>query len=210
MPTSRSTRGKEFSFESPIPGLHIYNIELDEDLLEKLKNSSELQREDYYKNERFGKSSLSLWIEHQDPATTILADAFEEVVDSYFVYYRIGPNSREGWRFSKFEPGDFFGSHPDDSYATPRTASLTYYPNDDYEGGEIEFEHFGVKIKPKKNQLFIFPSGYSYRHFVHPITSGIRYNLVTFFSNMTYEEKQARIDLVGEHGQMVKTKYLLR
>ena len=207
---SKSNRGFEFEFESPIPGLHIYNnVKLDNVFLESLQNSEELIREDYFVDQEYGKKSKSLWISDRD-RINILADAFEEIVDSYFVYHQIGTKSREGWRFSRFEPGDFFGQHSDDSYGTPRTTSLTYYPNDDYEGGEIEFINFGITIKPKANQLFIFPSAYSYIHRVHPITSGVRYNLVTFFSNLTYEEKTRKIEEIGEHGVQDKSVYLLR
>ena len=207
---SISRRGYEFEFESPIPGLHVYNnIDIDSDLLSSLMNSPELEREDYFIEEEFGKRSQSLWIE--DPKrVSILADSFEEVVDSYFVHHNIGPKSRESWRFSKFVPGDFFGVHPDDSFGTPRTASLTYYPNDDYEGGEIEFINFDIKIKPKAKQLFLFPAGYSYLHKVHPITSGTRYNLVTFFSNLTLEEQAARIEKIGRYGAETEIEYLLR
>jgi predicted 2-oxoglutarate/Fe(II)-dependent dioxygenase YbiX len=83
--------------------------------------------------------------------------------------------------------------HPDDSFATPRTTSLVYYPNDDYEGGELEFIHFGVKIKPKAGQLFLFPAGYSYEHKIHPVTGGgYRRTMVSFFNQMTNSELQNR------------------
>jgi predicted 2-oxoglutarate/Fe(II)-dependent dioxygenase YbiX len=74
---------------------------------------------------------------------------------------------------------------------------MVYYPNDDYEGGELDFIHFGVKIKPRAGQLFLFPSGYSYEHKVHPVTGGNpRITVVSFFNAMTQEERDARASLI--------------
>jgi predicted 2-oxoglutarate/Fe(II)-dependent dioxygenase YbiX len=95
-------------------------------------------------------------------------------------------------RISRYEPGEWFSMHADDSYGTPRTVSMVYYPNDDYEGGELEFVHFGVKIKPKAGQLFVFPSAYSYMHKIHAIKSGVRYTFVSFFSEISEKERQTR------------------
>jgi predicted 2-oxoglutarate/Fe(II)-dependent dioxygenase YbiX len=90
--------------------------------------------------------------------------------------------------------------HPDDSFATPRTTAMVYYPNDDYEGGELEFIHFGVKIKPKAGQLFLFPAAYSYEHKIHPVTDGnYRITLVSFFNQMTEQEKRNRLSLLDQN-----------
>lgn len=47
---------------------------------------------------------------------------------------------------------------------TAKIASLIYL-NDDYEGGEIGFPDYDIKIKPKPGDLVIFP--YFYLHEVH-------------------------------------------
>lgn len=78
---------------------------------------------------------------------------------------------------------------------------MVYYPNDDYEGGELEFIHFGVKIKPKAGQLFMFPSGFSYEHKVYPVVSGTRITMVSFFNEMTQSERDHRETLID------RTKY---
>jgi Rps23 Pro-64 3,4-dihydroxylase Tpa1-like proline 4-hydroxylase len=60
-----------------------------------------------------------------------------------------------------------------------RRVSTVYYPNDDYEGGELEFPRFEVKLKPKKDQVLTFPSSFAFDHHILPITSGIRYIIGT-------------------------------
>jgi hypothetical protein len=202
---TRSQKGSIFPYESPIPGLHIYSnvwpesidffkkIEKDEYWEENTIRKTKWVREDYL-DEDTGKKSSTCWI-WSDPEIT---SNLEEVIDSYLYHWNLNPKSREDLRITKFTgPGEFFGSHSDDTFATPRTASMVYYPNDDYEGGELEFIHFGLTVKPKAGQLFMFPSGYSYEHKVHPVISGTRTTAVCFFNEITFDERQDRQDLLN-------------
>lgn len=201
-----SRKGNRFKFTSPIPGLHIYDniwpeamkfIERSE-TEEFWQNEAEEYdvkwvREDYLVNEEFGKRGETCWIHYHKE----IQDAFGEVVDSYLAHWNIETNSRETFRITKFSGnGEFFGVHSDDSFATPRTVSLVYYPTDDYDGGELEFIHFGVKIKPKAGQLFLFPSAYNLEHRVHEITRGTRITFVCFFNQLTSEERLNRQKLI--------------
>lgn len=87
----------------------------------------------------------------------------------------------ENWQILRYGAGHYFMDHVDDSKLYPRTCSISYYLNDDYEGGEIEFPRFGLKIKPIANQAIVFPANYVYNHTVHPVTSGIRWTIVNWF-----------------------------
>lgn len=201
-----SRKGNKFKFSSPIPGVHIYDnvwpdsmdfikkIETDE-FWETSGNPDNVKwiREDYL-DEETGKKSTTCWIQHHEE----IEKAFEEVVDSYLYHWNLDPRSREHFRITKFDgTGEFFGMHSDDSFATPRTTSMVYYPNDNYEGGELDFMHFGVKIKPKANQLFIFPSAYNLEHRVSPVISGTRITFVSFFNQMTDSERNTRQDMLN-------------
>ena len=201
---TESRKGNRFNFTSPLPGLHVYDnvwpgsmdfirtIENPE-FWENDKNGNiPWVREDYY-NEDNGKRSSTCWIWN----TPELKENFEEVIDSYLWHWDLDPNSREAMRISKYEKGEWFSMHADDSFGTPRTVSMVYYPNDDYDGGELEFVFFGVKIKPKAGQLFIFPSSYSYMHKIHAITSGERYTFVSFFNTITEKEKTDRFSKIS-------------
>lgn len=53
------------------------------------------------------------------------------------------------------------GPHPDvDLESTYDQISITFYPNDSYIGGEINFPDLGIKIKPKAGSVVIYPSKY--------------------------------------------------
>lgn len=197
----------KFKFESPIPGLHIYSdvwpdameffkkIESDEFWANEAKEMDKPWIREDYLDEETGKKSKTCWLDYHPEIEKNLG----EVVDSYLYHWNLDPHSREDFRITKFEgTGEFFGMHPDDSFATPRTASMVYYPNDDYEGGELEFIHFGVTIKPKANQLLLFPSGYSYEHKVNPVTGGNpRITMVSFFNQMTPIERRERVRYIN-------------
>jgi predicted 2-oxoglutarate/Fe(II)-dependent dioxygenase YbiX len=86
----------------------------------------------------------------------------------------------EGYNMLKYSAGQEYKAHYDGSTASARSVSVIVYLNDDYEGGELEFVNFGIKIKPPAGSLFIFPSNYPYAHIAHPVTEGTKYALVTW------------------------------
>ena len=87
----------------------------------------------------------------------------------------------ENWQLLKYGKGQHFDTHIDDNKLNPRTLSISYYLNDDYEGGEIEFPRFDVKIKPVANQAIVFAANYVYSHKIYPVTNGTRYTIVNWF-----------------------------
>ena len=105
-------------------------------------------------------------------------DAFQGPLDTYLGFYGVDIRSYDSYQILKYGVGQKFDRHIDDHWRFPRRVSLTYYANDAYEGGEIEFDQFDIKIKPEKGNLLLFPSAYTYSHKVYPVTSGTRYAVV--------------------------------
>lgn len=75
-------------------------------------------------------------------------------------------------------------SNKDDVFHKDNTiTSMITYLNDDYEGGEFEYVDIDtkkkIKIKPKKNLSIWMNDRLAHR--VLPVTSGIRYSLVSFY-----------------------------
>jgi predicted 2-oxoglutarate/Fe(II)-dependent dioxygenase YbiX len=84
----------------------------------------------------------------------------------------------------------FFVPHFDDSYGhggvlwrnrPDRTLTGLIYLNDDFEGGEIQFNYIldeegkPFKYKPKAGEIIYFPPHEAYMHEVLPVTKGTRY-----------------------------------
>jgi Rps23 Pro-64 3,4-dihydroxylase Tpa1-like proline 4-hydroxylase len=86
----------------------------------------------------------------------------------------------EPYNMLRYRGGQYYNAHSDGSTMTGRSISSILYLNDDYEGGEIEFVNFEIKIKPEPGMLILFPSNYAYRHIAHPVIDGTKYAIVTW------------------------------
>lgn len=99
-------------------------------------------------------------------------------------YSIIGNLSHEPYSLLKYSGGQEYKAHHDGTGNTPRCISALVYLNDNYEGGELEFVNFGIKIKPEAGMLVLFPSNFAYTHIAHPVTSGTKYALVTWIRDL--------------------------
>lgn len=82
----------------------------------------------------------------------------------------------------KYEDSGHYDWHTDHDSNAPRTLSLIYLLNNDYEGGELMFKDIKtneeIVIDKKPNRLIIWPSNFLYPHKVKPVTKGTRYSVV--------------------------------
>lgn len=103
-----------------------------------------------------------------------------QAVKHYTKMYNIGElRYWEATNFIKYGPGQHFQEHHDHGFSYNCVTSLVAFPNDDYEGGELQFRLQNVTIKPKAGDLYIFPSNYMYPHRAMPVKSGTKYSMVT-------------------------------
>lgn len=98
----------------------------------------------------------------------------------YVVKHRIDRVFHEKYNILKYSVGQEFTSHYDGLTETGRAVSAILYLNNDYAGGELEFDNFGIKIKPDPGSLIVFPSNFAYSHIAHPVISGTKYAIVTW------------------------------
>lgn len=111
--------------------------------------------------------------------TTLLATS-----NSYAKRFDIHePFFHENYQLLKYNGGTYYNAHYDGGTGIGRSVSALCYLNDDYEGGELEFVNFKVKIKPTAGMIILFPSNYAYRHIAHPVTSGTKYAIVTWIKD---------------------------
>lgn len=105
----------------------------------------------------------------------------------YVEKYEIGEFLyHEPYQALKYRPGELYKAHYDGGTESGRAISAVIYLNDDYEGGEIEFPNFKVKLKPEKGMLILFPSNFAYRHIAHPVISGTKYCFVTWIHDRPF------------------------
>ena len=100
----------------------------------------------------------------------------------------------EAVQITRYKKNGFYNFHQDGNgftrlnmpedeliHGTTRKLSMTIVLNENYEGGEFEFfDHKNNLIKEKMGTVIVFPSYMVHR--VRPVTKGIRYSLVAWFS----------------------------
>jgi len=94
-----------------------------------------------------------------------------QITESYF---------HEPYNALKYKENTEYKTHYDGCTSTHRHISCILYLNDDYVGGEIEFPHFNVKIKPQAGMFLMFPSNFAYAHTAKPVLQGTKYAIVTW------------------------------
>ena len=112
---------------------------------------------------------------------------FSEIEKQYFNNFDLGQlkvnfTKREFIFCVKYTKERFAPKHFDDMENLVRRVSVLYYPNDNYDGGELIFPEFNIIIKPKADQMIIFPSSYIYYHYVTPVKNGTRYSIGSMLS----------------------------
>jgi hypothetical protein len=110
----------------------------------------------------------------------IFFNAFDPIEKDYTEMFGIRVPDHETYAILKYGVGQNFANHIDDHQLFHRRVSTVYYLNEDYLGGEINFPRFNISLKPKANQMIIFPSTYVYNHSVSPITEGTRYSVASW------------------------------
>lgn len=107
-------------------------------------------------------------------------ESFHSVEEDYKSFYGVDTVWHDTYGVLKYGKGQKFTNHIDDHQLYHRRISTVYYLNEDYTGGEINFPRFNLNIKPKANQMIMFPSTYIFNHSVSPVIEGERYAVVSW------------------------------
>lgn len=85
----------------------------------------------------------------------------------------------EGSRMKRYDVGEEFDWHTDvgDKLSSSRILVMMTYLNDDFEGGETEFQDIGSRflVKPITGMTVVFPATYMFPHRGRKIISGSKY-----------------------------------
>ena len=129
--------------------------------------------------------SEDFWIRSGKPYHAQIKPCYRLAIDKYkeqFPYFNV--QHLTDFRISKYSEGGFMSNHVDNihhshnqQYGYP-SASLLFFLNDGYEGGELIISD--ITYKPKKNSAIIFPSNFLFPHSVNKIIKGTRYSIITW------------------------------
>jgi predicted 2-oxoglutarate/Fe(II)-dependent dioxygenase YbiX len=124
---------------------------------------------------------------HQQKINQIVHKAF---VDLARKYYDAEIDWFETPQMLRYSPGGFYVAHADSENMNPQTRtwtkaidrdlSLLIYLNNDYKGGELRFDKFNFRLRPRAGMAVMFPSDNRYMHEAETITEGQRYAIVSW------------------------------
>jgi len=120
------------------------------------------------------QKDLSLYLNN------LFLEHFDPIEKDYLSNFGIFSTWHDTYGILKYGKGQKFTNHIDDHPKYHRRISTIYYLNEDYLGGEINFPRFDITLKPKANQMIVFPSTYVYNHSVSPVIEGERYAVVSW------------------------------
>ena len=145
------------------------------------------------------KSDTSLL---KEPHDDIRLPFFENLMNNIFSSYDVKYNILSKKSINEVYVNDFKTQKtlPSEGYhmwhyensaqvVSDRIAVWTVYLNDVHEGGETEFLHQSIRIKPKKGTVCIFPAAYTHMHRGNPPLSGEKYIATGWFKWTKPEQK---------------------
>ena len=135
---------------------------------------------------------LSHWLNPNDygapPYYKIVEDAIKEAMIKYSKHIKfLGRLHLHEINLLKYEKGNFYIKHVDQSSSLNRTLSIIINLNEEYEGGDVLFFNpvtgmIYSKADLKAGDIILFPSNFLYPHQVTPITKGVRYSIVSWLT----------------------------
>lgn len=110
-----------------------------------------------------------------------LAAAVKEFREA-FPYFK-GPFKDEGYQVQRYRSGEFYHWHIDSGSheLSQRQLVALWYLNDvPGPGGETEFLHQGISVRPECGKLVLFPPFWTHEHRAAVIEDGVKYIATTW------------------------------
>ena len=120
----------------------------------------------------------------QDPISRIylsLENGMEPIISDYASRYSLSGLKGGDFVLLRYETGNMYHYHYDASPQYPRIVSAIVLLNEDFDGGELEFKEFGLKVPSEAGKVILFPSSFAYMHRVNPVIRGVRYSVVRWY-----------------------------
>lgn len=106
----------------------------------------------------------------------------EKLKSEIFIINRYDKDQEYKWHIDRGYDGYSEEDHP----ARHREFSVVIYLNDNFEGGETEFQF--TSVKPQKGACLIFPSNFMYSHCARPVKNGVKYSCASWLAPLIEED----------------------
>ena len=158
-------------------------------LIEVFSQAENEQSIDIKRQNTLNRSDLSFDLQNYAPGhkitvncNNLIFDSFHHYADNYSILNKCSVFN-PSLKLQKTVPGGGFHNwHCEHGYFAndldkDRLLAWMVYLNDNYEGGETEFNYLSKRIKPKKGTLLIWPTGFTHSHRGGMVVSGKKYVL---------------------------------
>lgn len=145
---------------------------------DELRENSVRNCYDFKMHERIIENNIDAGADILGAIYKDINDAVNKCLTDYGFLWNLYLDYKEAFNFVKYGAGEYFKIHVDHGPFNCYTVSVVVYLNDEYEGGEIEWNRLGVKLRPPAGSIAVFPSNYIYEHESHKILDGIKYSVV--------------------------------
>ena len=105
-----------------------------------------------------------------------------EVVLDYIYENVLHEGTHEPYSVLKYYENTEYHAHYDHFRDNRRVFSVVANLVAPEEGGELEFPRMDISVTPEVGSVVIFPSNFPYLHIAHPVKTGVKYSLVSWYS----------------------------
>lgn len=105
----------------------------------------------------------------------------EKVTQDYKNEYLVPSGMHAAYQLLKYYPESEYHAHVDHAPDNRRVFSMVSCILSPEDGGNLEFPFFDISIPMETGMVILFPSNFPYVHLAHPVVSGIKYSLVTWY-----------------------------
>jgi hypothetical protein len=105
----------------------------------------------------------------------------EQVVEDYRSEHLLPSGIHEPYSILKYSGGAEYHAHYDHFRDNARVYSMVAIVAEPEKGGQLEFPFFNVTVEPVVGTVILFPSNFPYIHIAHPVESGVKCSMVTWY-----------------------------
>ena len=114
-----------------------------------------------------------------------LAMALKEFQTAYPYFREMSRFKDMGYNLQRYRAGEYYHWHVDNdnsAIASRQLVALWYLNDAPAKGGETEFIHQGIKVKPEKGKLVLFPPFWTHEHRANIVEEGVKYIATTWIT----------------------------
>ena len=124
------------------------------------------------------------WQDVQNNLFRSLSIALQSFSQRYSYFGNLKRYQDSGFNLQRYQEGEYYHWHidADDDALASRQLVAIWYLNDVEQGGETDFYHQQLSIKPAQGKLVLFPPFWTHQHRAAVVDKGVKYIATTWIT----------------------------